>query len=214
MKQNYLTFLLLIIFGCTSTPKQETGDTEISSTSTEIKPASKEKPLQTGPETEASQKLEVMDLDSVWLNDAIKFATTQNEVREKLGEPDSVTTPNFECGGYVAGEEPWGDIVNIWHYQGSQIVTFKDKANLMIVRLRDWDCTLHHPRIILSGFTSTAELAEVFPNSVEQAYEWKNPTDGRTYTIVQIEPKPISDDKWMFKFFNNKLYEIEYWIGC
>lgn len=155
-----------------------------------------------------------MDLDSVWLNDVIRFSTTQEEVRETLGTPDSITTPNFECGGYVAGKEPWGDAVNIWHYQGTQIVTFKDQANLMVIRLRGWDCTLHHPRIILSGFTSTSELAKVFPNSVEQAYEWKNPTDGRTYTMVRIDPKPISDDKWMFKFYNDELYEVEYWISC
>lgn len=158
--------------------------------------------------------IEVLDMDRVWLNDVIQFSSTQNEVRTKLGEPDSISTPNFECGAYIAGEEPWGDLVNIWHYQGTKIVTFKDKTEIMTVKLRGLDCTLHHSRIIFSGHTSLSDLAKVFPISVENSYEWKDVRDGRTYQLVRIAPKPSWDDEWVLKFFNDELIEIEYWTPC
>ncbi len=163
--------------------------------------------------TEISKE-EVLDLDSIWLNDKIGFSTTQAEVRAKLGVPDSITTPNFECGGYVAGEQPWGDTVNIWHYQGTRIVAYKNRAEIMVVRLREWDCTLHHPRIIFSEYTTLSDLVKVFPNSAKRSYDWKNPTDNRTYKLVRIAPKPSYDDQWVLKFYKDKLFEIEYWIGC
>ena len=160
------------------------------------------------------EKQEVLDTDSIWLNDAIPFLTSQKEVLCKLGKPDFITTPNFECGAYIAGEEPWGDTVNVWHYKGTKLVAFKDKATIMVIKIRGWDCTLHHPRIIFSGYTTLEDVAEVFPLSVQKVYNWEDVSNGKVYQVVSISTIPNSDDKWHLKFFQNKLVEIEHWTPC
>ncbi|MTI40547.1 hypothetical protein [Fulvivirga lutimaris] len=166
-------------------------------------------------DTEAEQKHEeILYKDSVWLNDAVQFTSTQKEVLDKLGKPDSITTPMFECGAYIQGEEPWGDKVNIWHYQGTEIVTFKDRAEIMKIRLKGWECTLHDSQMIFSGETSIEDLREVFPKSVKNSYEWKDVTKGIRYTLVKIAPNPNYDDSWILKFYKNQLIEIEYYTPC
>jgi hypothetical protein len=157
---------------------------------------------------------QVLDQDSVWFRDLIPYSTLQDSLISILGNPDSITILKNDCGGYVAGQEPWGDSVNIWYYGETEFVTFKDKAEIMSIKLKGWDDTLHHPKIILSENTKIEDLAKVFPQAVERSYKSKNVEDGKTYTFVNLEPKPDWDNKWKLKFFEGKLIEIIYYIPC
>lgn len=205
-------FFLFILAGCSGGSKQEIVNKDtLNYANDKIQEDRKIEHANINRTTEID---EVLDLDSVLLNNLLKFSSSQLEVKAKLGEPDSITTPDFECGGYVAGEEPWSDIVRIWHYQGTKIVAFKDRAELMMITLKESGFTLNHPRIVLSKNTLLSDLAKVFPNSVEEAYDSENSIDKKTYKLVRIAPKPSSDDQWVLTFYNDKLVEIEYWIGC
>jgi hypothetical protein len=208
------SIIVLIILGIASCNPNKQTQEQTAELTTKIQAVNEVRPTEEPSNNAEQTPEEVMNMDSVWLNDQIPYTSTPSQVKEVLGEPDSVTTPNYECGAYIAGEEPWGEIVELMHFQGTRIVTFKDKAELVVIKVREWDCTLHHPKIILSGYTSLEELAEVFPKSVQQSNDWKDVRNGNTYRLVLIAPKPNWDDKWVLKFLDNKLIEIEYWTPC
>ncbi|MFY0654539.1 MAG: hypothetical protein JXQ96_21060 [Cyclobacteriaceae bacterium] len=211
MHRSIFLLLSLVIASCSTKKQAEEQSVEIAQ---EIEAVGIEKPIQESPKNTEPIPKEVMDMDSVWLNDQIPFTSTPDQVKEVLGKPDSVTTSNYECGAYIAGEEHWGDVVELMHFQGTRIVTFKDETKLMSIKVREWDCKLHHPKIILSGYTTLDELREVFPKSVGKSYHWENVRDGKTYRLVRIAPKPTWDDEWILKFLDNTLVEIEYWTPC
>jgi hypothetical protein len=204
-----LVFLLLsIMIGCSNSDGQAIIKQQDQIISAERESAViQEKPT-------ATIETEVLHTDSVWLNDIIPFSSSQSLVKETLGDPDSVVVPDYECGAYIAGEEPWGDTVSVWFYKGTKIVTFKEKTEIMSVRLRGWETTLHHPRIILSEFTTMEDLSKVLPNSVSKGYDWTDAKSGLTYRLVRIAPKYGWDDEWVLTFYDNRLTEIEYWVPC
>jgi len=158
--------------------------------------------------------LNSLSRDSIWLNDDIPFTTTQSNVIAKLGQPDSISTPYFECGTYVSGEDPWGENIEIWHYQGSQIVTFKEKAELMAIKPAGKNWSLHHPNFIFSKNTTLDKLAAVFPLPVSKTEDWRDSKDGRIYQLVRISAGADLEDQWILKFYFNKLEEMEYWSPC
>ncbi len=212
--KNILALIIITLVGCSSNQKELANSSEKDSTlKKEAQRIQKEVPVKVTAQSD-KKLVEVLDKDSIWLNDDIKFVTTQTELKNKLGSPDSVTYPNFECGAYISGVEPWGDSISVWYFKGAEFVAFKDVAELRSVEFSEWEWTLHNPSLVLSRQTTLNDLKAVFPYSVSKSYEWVDARDNRSFILVRIAPKSGWDDQWVLKFYDKYLVEIEYWSPC
>ena len=168
----------------------------------------------TSPDTKNKKHIEVLDLDIVLYDGKVPYSSSPKELLAALGEPDSITDILNECGAYVPGEEPWGDKIDNWHYNGSEFAVFRDQAEIMVISFQDIKTTLEYPGIIFSQKTTIDELSDKFPGAVENSYEITTEPANKKYLIVRLFPTPDYDDLWVFWFYQGELEKIIYWVGC
>lgn len=155
---------------------------------------------------------DIMDKDSVWVNGKIPYTVSQKELIKQLGKPDSTTRPMYECGGYEEGMEEYGNLVEIYYYNNTQFVAYKDVADIKIIDFSSGKFYLKTPKLTLTSKTTLEEFTKAYPLAAKTARDFTD--NGITYKIIQIDPKPFWDDQWMLWFLNGKLVKIKYYISC
>ncbi|MEO8149310.1 MAG: hypothetical protein ABI723_16815 [Bacteroidia bacterium] len=156
-----------------------------------------------------TDSFEIINVDSILINNKIPFQTTTKNLISNLGNADSIITKTFECGGYFDAEN-----VSIYYYGTSTFETYRDTAVLQKINFREGRYNLKTNKITLSNLITIQKLKQLFPMSTNKSYDWIDAVDKKTYTIIRIKPNQNYDDEWVLKFYNNKLVEIEYWIPC
>ena len=152
---------------------------------------------------------EVLDFDSVLLNNKIPFQTTVQKLKYHFGKPDSIIVKNYDCGGYF--EE--GD-VSIYYYGLTSFETKGDTAAIQNIDLGTGRFRLKFKNIFLDRNTSLSDLKKIFPISISKSYMLREASKNKDYQFVRIYPRTNYDDEWVLTFYNGKLIEIDYWIDC
>lgn len=158
---------------------------------------------------------ERLNRNEVWVNGKIPFTTSTDSLVKLLGQPDSITRPLYDCGGYVEGYEGVGDKVELYHYGNSRFVAYANsRADMMEIDFTSGKFALKVEKTLLDKNTTFVSFGKIFPESCASAYDWNNGGKGKTYKIVRVLPKGYEDDAWLFWFDNGLLVRAEYWISC
>ncbi len=188
--------LLLASIGCGNNHSKSTKTVDLVPTSSSIKES-------------ATDLLEVLDMDSIVINEKFRFQTSRSKLREHLGKSDSTIKANYDCGGYF----DVGD-VSVDYYGSSSFETSMEKTVVRNINFQDGRFTVKAGNIIFNKNTTLTAIKDAFPASAKKSYLWKDVSDNKEYTVVRLLPKLNYDDQWVLKFYNGKLIDMEYWIPC
>jgi hypothetical protein len=156
-----------------------------------------------------TSNMEILNVDSVLINNKVPFQTTKANLIEKLGNPDSIATFRPECGDYFGA-----DTVTLYFYGQTVFESYEDLVVLRKINFRDSRFQLKANDLTLDNKTIFNDVRKLFPVSAEKSREVVNPIDKKTYQFITIQPKVESDDHWILKFYHGRIIKIEYWIPC
>lgn len=152
---------------------------------------------------------EGIDEDSILLNNRIPFLTTIKRLTDNLGNPDSIIKKHYDCSGYFDK-----DTISLRYYNESVFETLGDTSVLQKIYFKHDNFKLKTPTILLDNRTTLKDIKRCFPKSLDDSNDIIDPTDKKTYRLVRISTKKNFDCKWVLKFADGRLIEIEYWIAC
>ena len=159
------------------------------------------------------KEAEILNADSIFINNKVPYLTKVSKLRKVFGLPDSIIPNRADCCTYWEDERE-KDI----HYGKTTFLSFKDSAIIDEIFFDDGRFYIKTPKLILSKATTYKDACKVFPKACKftEAYN-----DSR-YLPSKIENREIKcfslrmckgcDDVWILYFHNNKLIRFEYGI--
>jgi hypothetical protein len=141
--------------------------------------------------------------------DGLKFRTPIKTFLQKMGKPDSIVSPKYECG-YFAEE---GIPVKVYYYKGSSFHVYHDSAEINVIDFeRKNDLIISNSKVALSNKTGLEDIKIYFPGSFEESYK-ENPgyNDNR---LIRLYSDKYGFSRFYLNFFKNKLKSLEYWEPC
>ena len=156
-----------------------------------------------------TNKEEVINIDSILINNKVAFRTTVSILKNNFGKPDSIVTKTRESGNFVLLST-----VTIFYYGKATFEIHGETAVLQKLDFGNGQFNLKSTHLTLDNNTTLNDLIHFSPSSKEKSYESTNPIDKKTYRLVKVKPTSNNDDQWVLKFYNDRLIEIEYWDPC
>ncbi|MFN3405956.1 MAG: hypothetical protein ACK40G_17810 [Cytophagaceae bacterium] len=153
--------------------------------------------------------IEILDSDKVKVNNIIPFKTTVKNIKNILGKADSVVKVTNDCPGYFNFEK-----VSLHYYGNSVFESLKDTIVIQKIVFKDKIFSLNSPYITFNSQTTLEELKNILPVSINESFLFNDPVTKLEYRLVRIAPKTNFDDRWILKFLEGYLVEIEYWVPC
>jgi hypothetical protein len=200
MVGKYFTIFIFILSAC-SERSDKAVQSEVSS---EQSQSSVQIVSQVKKETSSEKEhlYDSLSFDSIRVN-GLKFRTHIKTFIQKMGKPDSIVTPHYDCG-YFAEE---GIPVKVYYYKGSSFHIYRDTAELNLLDFKkDKDRELTTNKFKLSANTTLDEIEKYFPNS----YRSSTKEDGNG-NLIRV---PFYCGQLQLGFSNGKLSDIEYWEPC
>ena len=154
-------------------------------------------------------KEDTIQLDQIQIK-GVNLYTTKQMLVDKLGEPDSIVNPNYECGGF-SGE--WQEKVFLQYFYGCfNFIGTNDQYQIEHIHFeKDHSLLISYKGIVLNHKTRIEEIKTLFPKSYKDRYI-KNDKDNTV--VVRLLPYTVADDKVYLWFKNGYLIELEYWTPC
>ena len=159
-------------------------------------------------ETRMNYNRENINPDSVFIN-KVPFRSTLNVLKANFGNPDTIITKTYDCGGYFEEEN-----VSSYYYGKTFFETFKDSAIFHVVDLREARFKVGVNKFLFDHSTTILTIKKNFPISGSESYHWVDPEDHKDYQLIRVYSKDSYNDEWIFKFLNGVLVEFEYHIQC
>jgi hypothetical protein len=209
--------LVVVLTACgEQTEKKRQGVLPTGTPATEMPPATVPGTITTvatGPageeETDYCTQYAVMDADSLRFNQ-VGFETGLDDFLSRMGQPDSIVDPAYECG-YFATE---GVPVKIYYYPAISFRVYEGKAEMHEVDFTHDAVGLTYRGLRLHAQTTLEDMKIHFPASYANAYTLQDANDAREYTFVRLLPAAGVDDQIVLKFFGGKLLSFELWMPC
>ncbi len=158
----------------------------------------------------SKSQLEGIAEKDVTLNKVVPFYTNPKKLIALLSKPDSVVSEQIGCGSFFESE----DIVSTYYYGKTCFEIYKREAIFKRVSFTDSRFKFYIKDKPLDGNTSLSEIAKLYPTSFKDSYDWQDDKSKKTYRLVWIDTIPVTDTKWIFRFYRGKLIEIEYRLPC
>jgi hypothetical protein len=151
--------------------------------------------------------------DSIRLSEVyylnVSLKPFKNDLLLKLGAPDSIVNPAYDCGGF---SEYWQEEVFHQFFYKSLIFIGSELEFVIesIDFLRDKSITLDYKGHKLSYQTELNDFREVFP----QSFDSKVIDNNNNQIFIYLLPKDNTDDLIIVVFENGHLKELKYWAPC
>ncbi len=154
-------------------------------------------------------KEEIININSILINNKVPYLTTVKVLEDNFGKPDSIVNETQACGGYFeAGYEP------IYFYGKTNFETNGETAVFRKIDFSEGQFKLTTTHLTLDNHTTLNDFRQFFPYSTAKSYDWTNPTDKKIYKLVRVRRQANFVDEWILKFYNDILIEIEYSVHC
>lgn len=154
---------------------------------------------------------EYLEIKSLTINGKQPFLGKTAALFKVLGLMDRLVEPDKKdvCNSYY--DKPF----RYAYFKSSLVEVYRDTAAIRSLDLRQYPkLELRTATFRLSHKTTLAELALVFPQSV-QAQSTTHMAGMGNITTVSIAAKAQSaEDTWLLFFENGRLIRIDYWMPC
>lgn len=155
-----------------------------------------------------SMEENVCKLDYELFNfDGLKFYSSKEQILAKLGKPNRIFEPNYECGGLSSD---WQGVKYFTLDYGFVKFTGNEKEKYVIEELSftNDETTIFYGKYKLSNQTSLEQLVEIFGRQV-----LKNFREGiKNGGFIIFSSK--SDNGIRFEIEKGNLMKIQYWTPC
>jgi len=138
----------------------------------------------------------------------LSLETTKSEIYNKLGKPDKIVMPKYDCGGF--SDEWQGEIFKQYHYSALNFIGAGEK--LVIERINfaaDPSITITYKGLKINNKTTIETFAKLFPKSYKNIVKGK---EGKVY--FYLLPRLVTDDIIIITFKKGILISLQYNSPC
>lgn len=142
-----------------------------------------------------------IDVDSIEYQ-GVPFISTIDKMKERLGSPDSIIEPKYECGPF---SEDWQEMKFYQYFYGTMnFIVYQNTTEIQDINLRQIDL-LKINNVYLKEGMSFYEVAK------KLKIEINDNSDKDTITLF---PKNNADEWYFLEFQNNKLVRFDRYEPC
>jgi len=139
---------------------------------------------------------------------SLSLETTKSEMYKKLGKPDKIVKPKYDCGGF---SDEWQDKIFKQYYYKS--LNFIGAGENMVIERINFEAnpsiSIMNKGVIINSKTTIKTFAKLFPKSYKNIVKGK---DGKVY--FYLLPSLVTDDKIIVTFKKGVLISLQYNSPC